>query len=227
MSKPKDAKRVNDILLGPVERKALQWLAARMPDWVTPDVLTILGLISSIIICIFYFLTNYNRNLIWIVNLGFLLNWFGDSLDGTLARYRKIERPKYGFFVDYTIDIFSQFLIALGIGLSPYMRFDFALYAVMGYFMLEMLTHITTYVCGTFRISYGKIGPTEVRIIIILVNILVYSLNNPKLNIWFLQLTLFDMTALIIGTVFIIGFLIFSIKQMKILATEDPPKRYK
>lgn len=227
MSKPKDAKRVNDILLGPVERKALQWLAARMPDWVTPDVLTILGLISSIIICIFYFLTNYNRNLIWIVNLGFLLNWFGDSLDGTLARYRKIERPKYGFFVDHTVDIFSQFLIALGIGLSPYMRFDFALYAVMGYFMLEMLTHITTYVCGTFRISYGKIGPTEVRIIIILVNILVYSLNNPKLNIWFLQLTLFDMTALIIGTVFIIGFLIFSIKQMKILATEDPPKRYK
>ncbi|MCD6101506.1 MAG: CDP-alcohol phosphatidyltransferase family protein [Candidatus Cloacimonetes bacterium] len=198
-----------------------------MPNWVTPDILTILGLIASIIICVFYFLTNYNWNFIWIVNLGFLLNWFGDSLDGTLARYRKIERPKYGFFVDHIADIFAQFLIALGVGLSPYMRFDFALYAVMGYLMLEMLTHITTYVCGIFRISYGKIGPTEVRVVIILINTLVYYMNNPKLKIWFLQLTLFDLLAFIIGTLFIIGFLIFSIKQIRILAIEDPPKNSK
>ena len=172
-------------------------------------------------------MTNYNKNFIWLVNLGFILNWFGDSLDGTLARYRKIERPRYGFFVDHITDTFIEFLIVLGIGLSPYMRFDFALYTLIGYFMIAILTYIYTYIQGIFKISYGKIGPTELRVIIILLNTLVYCIDNPKMKVFFLHLTLFDLMALIVGTVFIVAFLVFSIKQIRILAVEDPTKKYK
>src|SRR5512147_2001859 len=123
-------RRVNDILLGPLERPALQWLAARLPAWVTPDLLTGLGLFASVIIFLAYTATNLDKGFLWLASLGFVLNWFGDSLDGTLARYRKIERPRYGFFVDHIVDAASECMVFLGIGLSPYVRFDLACVAL-------------------------------------------------------------------------------------------------
>lgn len=91
-------KRVNDILLAPLEKPLLQWLAARMPSWIVPDALTAVGVVGAVIIFGAYCSTNLNDNFLWLASFGFILNWFGDALDGTLARYRKIERPKYGFF---------------------------------------------------------------------------------------------------------------------------------
>lgn len=90
--------RVNKILLGPIERPALSWLAQKMPAWVTPDKLTITGFLGTILVAVSYVLTNQNHAFLWLASLGLVINWFGDSLDGTLARYRKIERPQYGFF---------------------------------------------------------------------------------------------------------------------------------
>ena len=116
----KPHQRVNDILLGPLERPALQWLAAHMPAWINPDILTGIGILGAVLIFFSYWLSNALPGFLWVASLGFVINWFGDSLDGTLARYRQSERPKYGFLVDHTVDSFNEVLIALGLGLSPY-----------------------------------------------------------------------------------------------------------
>src|SRR5512140_2984650 len=112
--------RVNDIFLGPLERPALKWLAERMPAWVTPDTLTLIGVLGAVLTLISYLLTNISSGFLWLAALGFVINWFGDSLDGTLARTRKIERPIFGFFIDHTVDAVNEMLIFFGLGLTPY-----------------------------------------------------------------------------------------------------------
>ncbi len=175
--------RVNRILLGPLERPAIAWLVEHMPHWVTPDHLTFLGLFASILIGVSYYLTNFDKNFLWLVNLGFFLNWFGDSLDGNLARYRKIERPRYGFFIDHTIDTISEVIIFGSIGLSPYVDLNLALLALVGYQCMANLVYITTSVRGEFKISYGSFGPTEVRAIAILANTLIFFIGNPQFTL--------------------------------------------
>ena len=159
MSKPKSHERVNDILLGPLERPALAWLAARMPAWVNPDILTGIGIFGAALICAGYWLSNLSPQFLWLVVFGFVVNWFGDSLDGTLARYRKIERPRYGFFVDHTVDAFSEVLVVTGLGLSPYVRLDIALLGLVGYLLVSVMVYIRTYIDGVFKISYGPKRP--------------------------------------------------------------------
>ena len=156
-------KRVNDILLGPLERPALHWLAAHMPSWVTPDACTAIGVLGALLTMISYGLSNYSPSYLWLASLGFVINWFGDSLDGTLARYRHIERPRYGFYIDHIIDVVCQVMIFLGLGLTPFVSFNVACLALIGYLMLSILVYVRTYVAGEFKISYGGLGPTESR----------------------------------------------------------------
>jgi archaetidylinositol phosphate synthase len=213
--------RVNNILLGPLERPALKWLAARMPAWVTPDGLTGLGLAAAVLIFVSYALTNLDRGFLWLASLGFLINWFGDSLDGSLARERHIERPRYGFFVDHTIDAFSEVLIFLGIGLSPYVNFDIACLALIGYMLLSVLVYITTYVNGVFRISYIRLGPTEMRAIAILANSVVFFVGNPMLHLPFGPLSFYNLLAIILTTLFFGGFIVVTMVQAVELAKVD------
>ena len=158
MSEPQKHERINDILLGPLERPALKWLAAHAPAWMTPDVLTGIGILGALLIFVSYILTGTDKNFLWLVNLGFVINWFGDSLDGTVARYRKIERPKFGFFIDHTTDAFSQLFVVLGLGLSPFVRFEFAALALIGYLLMSVYVYVDTYVSGVFKISFGEYG---------------------------------------------------------------------
>lgn len=174
MSEINNHRRVNDILLGPLERPTLKWLAAHMPTWVTPDTCTIVGVVGSLGIAASYILTLYDRNFLWLASLGFVVNWLGDSLDGTLARYRKIERPVYGFFVDHTIDAFSVSVIVLGLGLTPYVSFNIACLMLISYLLLCVLVFVRTSAVGEFKISYGKLGPTEIRLFAILLNTAMY-----------------------------------------------------
>ena len=166
--------RVIDTFLGKAEKQALHWLASRMPAWVVPDTLTAIGLLASVIIFLGYALSFFNINWLWLSSFGFILQWFGDSLDGTLARFRKIERPRYGFFVDHIIDAVSEALVFIGLGLSPFVRFDLALLALIGYLMVSVYVYLVTYVNGVFRISYAGLGPTEMRVLAIIANTLVY-----------------------------------------------------
>lgn len=221
MREIKSHERINDIFLGPLERPALQWLAAHMPSWVMPDTLTAVGVLGAIVIMVSYWLTNYDKAFLWLASLGLVINWFGDSLDGTLARYRKIQRPKYGFFVDHTVDAFNEVLIILGLGLSPYVKFDIALLALVGYLLMSVQTFIRTCVSGVFQISYGKIGPTEVRVIVIAANTLMFFIGNPSIELPLGTTSVYD---LIIFTIAIALFAVFigsSIREARRLSKID------
>jgi phosphatidylglycerophosphate synthase len=183
--------RVNDILLGPLERPALKWLASHMPAWITPDICTAIGVFGAFFIMVSYALSALNRNFLWLASLGFVINWFGDSLDGTLARHRHIERPQFGFFIDHTLDAFNEVMIFLGLGLTPYIRFDAAALLLIAYLLLSVLVYVRTCVVGEFKISYGKLGPTEFRVIAMLLNLGMFfggiytmSINLPRLGLF-------------------------------------------
>ena len=224
--------RINNTFIGRHEKLALIWLAARMPAWVTPDMLTALGLFASVMIFASYALTYFNKNFLWLACLGFVINWFGDSLDGTLARVRKIERPRYGFYIDHIIDVVSVVLVFVGLGLSPYLRFDLALLALISYLMASIYVYLTTYVAGIFRISYGQLGPTELRLIAIATNIAVYFTGNPSLHIPQIgilanlplglnTMTLFDLVIAIITLIITGLFISSSITTGMQLSRED------
>lgn len=227
MEKSVSHKRVNDILLGPLERPALRWLAEHMPYWVTPDHMTIIGVIAALIIFVSYWLTTYNDNFLWLASFGFVLNWFGDSLDGNIARYRHIERPKYGYFIDHTVDAFSELVIGLGIGLSPYVRFDIALMALIGYMLMSVFVYISTFVKGVFKISFSKIGPTEFRLTLIIANTVIYFVGNPIVNLPIGTVTIYDALGVIIAVTLFILFIVSTITQaIELAKLEVPAKKY-
>jgi archaetidylinositol phosphate synthase len=206
--------RVNDILLGPLERPALQFFAKHTPAWANPDTMTIIGVIGAILIMTGYILTRYSPAWLWLSSFGLFVNWFGDSMDGTLARYRKIERPNYGYYVDHTVDMFNVTLLVVGLGLSPLVRFDIAAVALIGYLLMSVHVFLRTYVDDVFQISYGKLGPTEVRVLVIIANCLVYFLGNPEYNFSFLpvSVTLFD---LLVGFLAVLFFSFFTVAAIQ------------
>ena len=216
-----DHKRVNDILLGPLERPALQWLAAHMPSWMTPDKLTLIGVFGSVVILAGYALTTINGAFVWLASVGFVINWFGDSLDGTLARYRRIERPKYGFFVDHTVDVFSYLLVFGGLGLSIYVSFNVAMLALVGYLMMSVLVYVDTFVTGRFKISYGRIGPTELRAMAVLFNIAFFVFGAPQIEMPYGQAPVYDIAVLAIAGILFLIFVVSTVRRAAELSDID------
>ena len=174
MSDINQHRRINDILLGPLERPTLKWLAARMPMWITPDICTMIGVFGALFTAVSYLLSIYDPSFLWFASIGFIIHWLGDSLDGTLARYRHIERPIFGFFVDHVTDAFSATVIFLGLGVTPYVSFNIACLTLIAYLLLCVLVFIRTGVASEFKISYSKLGPTEIRMFAILLNTVMY-----------------------------------------------------
>ena len=221
-----DHKRVHDMILGPLERPTLQFLASKMPAWVNPDMLLGFGVFGSFVILISYWLTNIDSAFLWLASLGFVINWFGDSLDGTLARYRKIERPKYGFFVDHTADSFSMVLIFIGLGLSAFVRLDIAALACIGYLLMSILTYIGAFVSGEFRISYARIGPTEMRLIAIIVNSLLFFFGNPQIRLLGdLSAGVADIAVLIIAVALFVVYIVSTLQEAARWSKIDPGMR--
>lgn len=211
--------RVNKILLGPLERPALAWLAKKMPAWVTPDLLTATGFLGTILVTVSYILTNQQHAFLWLASLGLVINWFGDSLDGTLARFRKIERPRYGFFVDHAMDGLGEVLVMFGVALSPFVDFRLGLIALVGYMLMANLVYITTYVRGEFRISYIGLGPTEVRVILIITNMLVFFVGNPQIQTKFGTYTVYDFVILALAVLLYSIYIVMTYINARQLAT--------
>jgi archaetidylinositol phosphate synthase len=159
--------RMTESLLGGIERPLLLKLARAMPAWVASDMLTVLGIVGAALTCAGYILCNLHVGFVFLASSGLIINWFGDSLDGTLARVRRIERPRYGFLVDHSSDLASQLLIGLGMGMSPFVNFDVACIILIVYLAFSAFTYMKTIVSGEFQISFGGIGPTEVRFALI------------------------------------------------------------
>lgn len=220
----KEHKRETTTILSFIEKPVLKFLAEKLPAFFTPDVLTIIGLLGSILTGLGYFLTLYNEYYLWLANFGLLLNWFGDSLDGTVARFRHIERPKYGFFIDHTLDSVSMVLIGVGVGLSPYARFDFVLIALVSYLLISILVYVKTFVEGVFKISYFGFGPTEVRLFIIIVNSTVFYFGVGEFNILHMNLTILDIASIFFAFVlfnFFIISLIIEGNKLKLIDTNN------
>ncbi len=218
--------RVNKALLSTVERTTLAWLSKRMPSWVTPDKLTFFGFLGTLLIGISYYLTNQTPAFLWLASLGLVINWFGDSLDGTLARFRKIERPRYGFFIDHVIDGLGEVIIMIGIGLSPYVDFRIAMIALVGYLLLGNLVYILTYIRNEFRISFAGLSPTEVRLILILTNALVFFFGNAKFQTKFGLYSVYDFVIIVLIVLLFSIYLVMTYVNAKQIALEEENKEH-
>ncbi|MFN2492128.1 MAG: CDP-alcohol phosphatidyltransferase family protein [Pyrinomonadaceae bacterium] len=203
----KDAKREQTSVLAPLERVALKALVQRMPHWVNSDHLSLLGLMSMLLAGVCYAASGKTPSMLHLVNVFIFLNWFGDSLDGTLARYRDRQRPRYGFYVDHIIDTFGTMFLILGLALSGYITERIAAALLVVFFMLAINSYLAAYALRVFKISQGIMGPTEMRLILIIGNL--YLLHASHVRVFGHRFLLFDVG----GVVAIIGMaciLIFS-----------------
>lgn len=173
-----DAVRIQTSVLNALEKKVLVWLAERQPQWMTSDILTYIGTFGAAVIAAGYILSAWNINFLWLSSLGFIINWYGDSLDGTLARVRKMQRPIYGYYLDHTIDTINEVMIFVGIGLSGLMHLEIALFALVMYFLMTINVSINAHLKKEFKLTYASMGPTEFRIIMIIINTL-FALIRP------------------------------------------------
>jgi archaetidylinositol phosphate synthase len=164
------APREKRFLLARAESRALNWIAARLPARVLPDHMTALGVVAAVGIAAAYVLSNGDKAWLWAASALLVAHWLGDSLDGTLARVRGIERPTYGYYLDHLVDAIATALIGLGLGLSPYLLLATGLVIVVAYLVLSINTYLETQTLGVFSLGYGRLGPTEARLGLIAVN---------------------------------------------------------
>ena len=200
----RDAAREQTSVLAPLERAALYGLARRMPSWVNSDHLSILGLVGMLGAGACYALSKQNPLMLHVVNLFIFLNWFGDSLDGTLARYRDRQRPRYGFYVDHIIDAFGAVFLILGLALSGYMSERVAAALLIAFLMLAINSYLAAYALGVFKISQWKMGPTEMRLLLMIGN--VFLIYHPYAHVRHKVYLLYDVGGVIaiIGMAFIL-----------------------
>lgn len=219
--------RLQNSILNSAEKKVLIWMAQRMPHKINSDHLTWIGLVGALISAAGYILSNWGLEYLWLASFGLLVNWFGDSLDGTLARVRNAQRPIYGFFIDHTIDGLTVSIICIGAGLSPLISFSIAMLVLVGYLLLSVFTYINTYLEGKFKIAYGKLGPTEFRLIIILINTLIIYLpvNSRELALMGTTLSLFDLIGFVLAMALFSIYLVSFVKDIKKYEKIDPPSQ--
>ena len=172
-----DAVRIQTSVLNALEKRVLVWLAQRQPRWVTSDMLTYIGVLGAVVIAAGYILASHNINFLWLSSLGFIINWYGDSLDGTLARVRNTQRPIYGYYLDHTVDAINEVMIFVGVGLSGLMHLEIALLALVMYLLMTINVSINAHLKKEFKLTYAKMGPTEFRIIMILINTLFATIS--------------------------------------------------
>ena len=237
MSKEENAVRIQTSILNGVEKKVLVWIAARLPKWVTSDMLTWFGVFGSFIVFLGYLLNNLLNApaWIWLSSLGLVFNWFGDSLDGSIARVRKTQRPLYGFYLDHNIDCVTEFFMFIGIGLSGMCNLWITMLCFIPYLMLEVYVSINAHLKNEFKLTYGKMGPTELRLIIIICNtFLIYSevMHHELGHMWHIgrivlaeHVYILDYIGLAIFVILMIFYLGSFFKDLHYFAKLDPLKK--
>lgn len=224
-----NAERIQTSVLNNLEKKLLIWLAERQPSWVTSDTLTYFGVAAAVFYTLFCWLTNYNVHYFWASSVCLLLNWYGDSLDGTLARVRQTQRPQYGFFIDHSLDALTTCMFCIGLGLSPIMDLSISLFIMGGYLCMSIYTYISTIVLGKFRLTYASLGPTEMRLIIIAVCILYiyFPMEDLTINIFGQEWTPYDCVGAIVAAALFAIYTVSLAKDLRKLAKIDPPKPFR
>ena len=232
MEEKKQAARIQTSILNGLEKKILVWMAERMPRWVSSDMLTFIGFVGACVIATGYALSNLSLQWLWLSSFGFLLNWFGDSMDGSLARVRNTQRKTYGFFIDHNVDVINETIMFVGVGMSPLINLSFAMLALVAYFMLSVYVYIDCHLKGEMKLTYGGLGPTEFRLLVVLVNTLYIFI--PWLTEWKVEMTIFhnefqvglmDYVAVAVSFLIFGFYLVSFFKDARYFARIDPPKK--
>lgn len=218
----KTIERIQENMLARSERRLLNWICARMPEWVSPDMLTFVGMVGAFMVFAGYVGGNLGDHWLWLANAGYVIQWFGDSTDGSLARFRKIERPRYGYFLDHSCDGLATTLVVVGIGLSPYVALEFALVALAGYLLLSIHAFLSVRVLGELKLSYLNAGPTELRILLIALTLAMIEFGSgPGI---FGKVNGFDLFVGGVGCALIVLFTIQTWVTARRLAKEEPSR---
>ena len=217
-----DAPRSKQFVLARQEGRLLEWLARRLPAWVMPDHMTALGVLAAFGIAGAYLLSNGDKLWLWAASALLVVHWLGDSLDGTLARVRRIERPKYGYYLDHLVDALATAVIGIGLGLSPYMLLAVGLVIVIAYLILSINTYLETQAFGVFALGYGGVGPTEVRLVLIALNTAVALGAGLGFTVGDLGLTVLDLIGLAIAGVMITALVGRAAGNLRRLAELEP-----
>ena len=216
--------RINDNIFQFIERPLIAWLVRRTPAWINSDMLTGLGVFGAVVIFFSYWLCRFHKGFLWVATLGFIIHYFGDSLDGSLARFRNRQRPHYGYFIDHTTDTFAMILVFVGIGLSPFAKLSTGLMALVGYLCLSIMVYLRTSLEGVFDISFGKVGPTEMRVVAIILNTCIFFFGNPHFQTDFLKMgrvSALDIAGYVISIILIGAFAVATVRNGIVYAKKD------
>lgn len=194
-----NAARIQDSVTSGPERKALLWLASRIPASIHSDHLTLLGFVAMFLAGCSYALARWNSWGLLLATLCLAVNWFGDSLDGTLARVRNRQRPRYGFYVDHMIDSFGALFLMAGLGASGYIDWRIAAGMLVAFLLLSIETYLAAYTLGVFRLSFAKFGPTEIRILLGIGNVVLFFHPHTQVQVWSYRLLDFGGAIAIAG----------------------------
>jgi archaetidylinositol phosphate synthase len=214
------APRVNEALTASMEKRALHWMAERAPKWLTSDQLTVLGLGAQIGAGVCYALARYDRRALLLVIVFVVLNWLGDSLDGTLARVRQQQRPRYGFYVDHMVDILGSVALMCGLGFSGVLHWQVAIAMLIGFLLLSSESYLATYTLSRFQMSQGIFGPTEIRILLIIGNLAL--LHSPYSTLFGHRMLLFDLGGTIAAVSMFAMVIFTAVRHTAQLYREEP-----
>jgi archaetidylinositol phosphate synthase len=222
-----EAEREPNFLFARFERRFLPWLAGKLPRWVLPDDMTALGVLAAFGVCAAYQLSNEASAWLWAASALLVVQWLGDSLDGTLARVRGIQRPKYGYYLDHMVDAIATAAIGIGLGLSPFMLLAIGTLIVVAYLILSINVYLESMAFGRFRLGYGFLGPTEIRAVLIALNTALALDLGLDFNILELNMTVFDAIGLGIAGVMLVLLSERVFGNLRELAKEEPaaPRR--
>lgn len=230
MENVKQSQRIQTSIINGVEKRVLVWLAERQPRWATSDMLTLVGVVGAFLTGLGFYLTHYNINWLWLSSAGLVVNWYGDSLDGTLARVRNCQRPLYGYYIDHTVDCINEAFMFIGAGLSPLVDLDLALYVFVLYLFMTINVSVNAHLKSEFRLTYAKLGPTEFRLIIVIANtvlILFPRLVTYTLTLGCRAYTTLDLVAIAIIVMLAVIYLATIVADARHYAAVDPKKKTK
>lgn len=232
MKARKQSVRIQTSLLNAAEHKLLLWLAGRLPAWVSSDLLTFTGFLGALLIATGYTLTVKDIHWLWLACFGLFVNWFGDSLDGTVARVRGTQRPLYGFFIDHTVDCINEAVMFIGVGLSTLMHFPIALMTLVAYLMMSIYVFINAHLKNEFKLTFARLGPTEFRVVMVIVSILFMYIAPLREASWTFDLPVagpttlhvLDLIAIAITVILVVMYVASIFLDARYYKKADPPK---
>ena len=219
------APREKEFLLAKPEQRVLHWIAPRLPRRVLPDHLTVLGVLAALGIAGAYVLSNGHPGWLLVATGLLFVHWLGDSLDGTLARVRKIERPTYGYYLDHLVDGFATAAIGIGLGLSPHMLLATGLVIVIAYLLLSINTYLETSAFGVFSLGYGRVGPTEARLALAALNVALFAGLTMDADVAGLGISALDVIGLGGAALMLGGLGVRAARNLRVLAAREPAGR--